>query len=36
MKEPSVNELAMFLEVNPLIIDNVIKAMNKVDSLKKK
>ena len=35
MKEPSVNELAMFLEVNPLIIDNVIKAMNKVDSLEK-
>ena len=35
MKEPSVNELAMFLEVNPLIIDNVIKAMNKVDSLDK-
>ena len=31
----SVNELAMFLEVNPLIIDNVIKAMNKVDSLEK-
>ena len=35
MKEPSVNELAMFLEVSPLIIDNVIKAMNKVDSLEK-
>ena len=35
MKEPSVNELAMFLEVDPLIIDNVIKAMNKVDSLEK-
>lgn len=35
MKEPSVNELAMFLEVNPLIVDNVIKAMNKVDSLEK-
>ena len=35
MKEPSVNELAMFLEVNPLIIDYVIKAMKKVDSLEK-
>lgn len=35
MKEPSVNELAMFLEIDPLIIENVIKAMNKVDSLEK-
>lgn len=35
MKEPSVNELAMFLEIDPFIIENVIKAMNKVDSLEK-
>lgn len=35
MKEPSVNELAMFLEIDSFIIENVIKAMNKVDSLEK-
>ena len=35
MKEPSVNELAMFLEIDPFNIENVIKAMNKVDSLEK-
>ena len=35
MKEPSINELAMFLEVNPLVIETVIKSMNKVDSLEK-
>ena len=35
MKEPSTNELAMFLEIDPLIIETVTKAMNKVDSLEK-
>ena len=35
MKEPSVNELAMFLEIDPFIIEYVIKAMNKVDILEK-
>ena len=35
MKEPSVNELAMFLEVDPFVIETVTKAMNRVDSLEK-
>lgn len=35
MKEPSVNELAMFLEIDPFVIETVTKAMNRVDSLEK-
>lgn len=35
MKEPSINELSMFLEVDSSIIEMVINSMNKVDSLER-
>lgn len=35
MKEPSVNELAMFLEIDKCIIENVINSMKQIDSLEK-
>ena len=35
MKEPTTEELAMFLEINPKVINEIKKSMNQVESLEK-